>query len=91
MCRMDSRGVAIMDKKKAYAICIIFIITGCAAEIAFCPGHGESPAWWPLSFGVPAGLGFFGCWILIIAAKLIMAPLLQKDPDYYDEGGGEDD
>ena len=91
MCRLDGGGVAIMDKTKAYAICIIFIIIGCAAEIALHLSHGESPGWWPLPFGVSAGLGFFGCWVLIIAAKLIMAPLLQKDPDYYAEGGEEDD
>ena len=91
MCRMDCRGVAIMDKKKAYAICVLFIIIGIAAEIAFCHGEHDIPAWWPLPFGVSTGMGFFGCWILIIVAKLIMAPLLQREPDYYNEGGEEDD
>ncbi len=80
-----------MDKKKAYAICVIFMIIGVAAEIVYDHGGHEVPAWWPLPFGVPVGMGFIGCWVLIIVAKLIMAPLLQREPDYYDEGGEEDD
>ena len=36
--------------------------------------------------------GFFGCWLLIILAKIIMTPLLQRDETYYDDPkGGEDD
>ncbi len=29
---------------------------------------------------------FVGCWVLIILAKLIMTPLLQRDEDYYEKG-----
>ncbi len=29
--------------------------------------------------------GFVGAWVLIIVSKIIMAPLLQKDEDYYDK------
>lgn len=35
--------------------------------------------------------GFIGCWILIIAAKLIMTPLLQRDEDYYQKGEDDQD
>lgn len=80
-----------MNKTKAYALCIIFLVIGIAGEVAFSHGGHETPAWWPLPFGVSTGMGFLGCWILIIVAKLIMAPLLQREPDYYDEGGEEDD
>ena len=32
------------------------------------------------------------CWLLIILAKIIMTPLLQRDETYYDDPkGGEDD
>ena len=37
----------------------------------------------------PGGMiafAFVGCWILIILAKLIMTPLLQRDEDYYEKG-----
>ena len=37
----------------------------------------------------PGGMvifSFVGCWILIILAKLIMTPLLQRDEDYYEKG-----
>lgn len=49
-------------------------------------------AWWPLPFGYDIFFGFFGCWLLIILAKIIMTPLLQRDETYYDDPkGGEDD
>ncbi|MDO4204126.1 MAG: hypothetical protein Q4D07_06520 [Selenomonadaceae bacterium] len=80
-----------MDKKKAYAICVLFMIIGVAAEVVCDHGGYEVPAWWPLPYGLSAGMGFLGCWVLIIVAKLIMAPLLQREPDYYNEGGEEDD
>ena len=57
-----------------------------------CGVHLHSPAWWPLPFGYDIFFGFFGCWLLIILAKIIMTPLLQRDETYYDDPkGGEDD
>lgn len=35
--------------------------------------------------------GFLGCWVLIITAKLIMSPLLQRDEDYYQKGDDDQD
>lgn len=35
--------------------------------------------------------GFLGCWVLIIAAKIIMTPLLQRDEDYYQKGDDDAD
>jgi hypothetical protein len=32
--------------------------------------------------------GFCGAWVLILVAKKILAPLIQKDENYY---GGNDD
>ncbi len=42
----------------------------------------------------PGGMilfAFAGCWILIILAKLIMTPLLQRDEDYYEKGCDDSD
>ena len=42
----------------------------------------------------PGGMiafAFGGCWILIILAKLIMTPLLQRDEDYYEKGCDDSD
>lgn len=42
----------------------------------------------------PGGMivfAFVGCWILIILAKLIMTPLLQRDEDYYEKGCDDSD
>lgn len=35
--------------------------------------------------------GFLGCWVLIIAAKMIMTPLLQREEDYYQKGDDDAD
>ena len=40
--------------------------------------------------GGMAAFAFLGCWVLIILAKLIMTPLLQRDEDYYQKGDDED-
>ena len=42
----------------------------------------------------PGGMvlfAFVGCWILIILAKLILTPLLQRDEDYYEKGCDDSD
>lgn len=35
--------------------------------------------------------GFAGCAVLIVMAKLIMSPLLQRDEDYYQKGDDDAD
>ena len=74
------RGVAEMTKKRIYILAAVILLVSCAAEIAGV--HLHSPSWWPLPFGFVSG------WILIILAKLIMAPLLQRHENYYTRGGG---
>lgn len=81
-----------MNKKSVYLLCLAVLIVSAIAEL--CGVHLHAPAWWPLPFGYNIFFGFAGCWILIIVAKLIMAPLLQRDTDYYNddyEGRGDDD
>ncbi len=52
--------------------------------------HLHGAEWWPLPIGYNIFFGFVGAWVLIILAKMIMAPLLQRDEDYYDRGGEKD-
>ena len=40
----------------------------------------------------PGGMilfAFFGCWLLILVAKLILTPLLQREETYYEEGSDD--
>ena len=80
------RGVAEMTKKRIYILAAVILLVSCAAEIAGV--HLYSPSWWPLPFGYDIFFGFVSGWILIILAKLIMAPLLQRSENYYTRGGG---
>ena len=43
---------------------------------------------------LPGGMiafSFLGCWVLIILAKLILTPLLQREEDYYTKGNDDPD
>ena len=78
-----------MSKKRIYLVIAVILVLSAAAELAGV--HLHSPSWWPLSFGYDIFFGFIACWVLIIMAKLIMAPLLQRDEDYYDRKGDDND
>lgn len=78
-----------MSKKRIYLVIAVILVLSCAAELAGV--HLHSPSWWPLPFGYDIFFGFIACWVLIIMAKLIMAPLLQRDEDYYDRKGDDND
>lgn len=86
---MEWRVAEMMNKKMTYIIAAVILILSCGAEMAGI--HLHSPSWWPLPFGYSVFFGFVACWALIIMAKLIMAPLLQRDEDYYDRRGGDND
>lgn len=77
-----------MNKKQIYLVIAIILLMAVIAEISGV--HLHSPQWWPLPFGYDIFFGFVGCWVLIILAKIIMMPLLQRDEKYY-ENRGEDD
>ena len=77
-----------MDMKKTYLVCAVVLVASAAAELAGV--HLHAPHWWPLPFGYNIFFGFVGAWFLIILSKLIMARLLQRDEDYYEEGGEEE-
>ena len=84
------RGVAEMTKKMMYMIISVVLVLSCGAELSGI--HLHSPSWWTLPFGYDIFFGFVACWALIIMAKLIMAPLLQRNENYYHrKGGGRND
>ena len=73
----SKRGKVIMIM--AALALVVFVITFALG------GYGESDH----LLQKPGGMivfAFVGCWILIILAKLIMTPLLQRDEDYYEKG-----
>ena len=78
-----------MTKKTVYMLVAVVLVLAAAAEIAGVHMHAAS--WWPLPFGYDIFFGFVGAWVLIIVSKLIMAPLLQRDKDYYDDEFDEEE
>lgn len=76
--------------KNALYILVAVILAG-SMVMEFMGVHMHAPHWWPLHFGYNVFFGFAGCWALIIMSKMIMAAVLQRSEDYYDEDGGEDD
>lgn len=76
-----------MSKKMVYMLIAVVLVLSVAVELFGI--HIHAPHWWPLPFGYNIFSGFVGGWILIILAKMIMTPLLQREDDYYEKGGGE--
>lgn len=73
-----------MSKKTTYILVALVMAASLVGEVASV--HMHQPHWWPLPFGYNLAFGFVGCWVLIIMAKMLMMPLLQRDEDYYDRG-----
>lgn len=78
-----------LTKKQVYYLVGAVLLISMALEL--CGVHLHAPHWWPLPFGYNVLFGFVGGWLLIIVSKMIMAPLLQRPEDYYDEKGGEEE
>jgi len=76
-----------MDKKKLYMLIGAVMVLALVAEMTCVHLHQH----WPLPFGYDIFFGFAGCWFLIIMAKMIMAPILQKSENYYEDGGEDKD
>lgn len=74
-----------LNKKNLYMIIGAVMVLALIAEIAGIHLHQG----WPLPFGYDIFFGFAGCWFLIILAKIIMAPVLQRSENYYDGGDKE--
>ena len=76
------------DKKKIYFILGIIIIISFVAELLF--AHPHYHMIWNIIPGADIIIGFMGAWLLIFLAKIIIANLLQRRENYYDEGGDQD-
>ena len=50
--------------------------------------HGHN--FWHTMPGFDILMGFVGGWALILFAKKLLGPLLQRDEDYYDGGDGDE-
>lgn len=77
-----------MSKKTTYLLIAVVMLCSIVGEL--CGVHMHRPHWWPLPFGYEMAFGFAGCWLLIIVAKIIMMPILQRDEDYYNGGDSND-
>lgn len=75
-------------KKKIYLILLIAIIVSLIVEILF--AHPHYHMIWNIIPGADIIIGFWGAWILIFIAKIVIANILQRRESYYDEGGDQD-
>lgn len=77
-----------MSKKKIYLALGIVLAASVAVEALFAQPHHHNL--WNVVPGFDLLLGFGGGWLLILAAKKGIGPLIQRREDYYN-GGGQDD
>ncbi len=77
-----------LNKKKIYIIIAIIVAASVVVEALFAHPHGHN--FWHTMPGFDIIMGFVGGWALILFAKQILAPLLQRDEDYYDGGDGDE-
>lgn len=75
-------------KKRIYIIIAIVVVISIALEALFAHPHGHEI--WHTVPGFDVVIAFVGGWILILFAKKVLAPLLQKDEHYYDNKNGGD-
>ena len=76
------------NKKKIYIIIAIIVAASVVVEALFAHPHGHN--FWHTMPGFDVIMGFVVGWVLILFAKQILAPLLQRDEDYYDGGDGDE-
>ncbi|MGN0941021.1 MAG: hypothetical protein ACI4OA_04875 [Selenomonadaceae bacterium] len=83
----------ISEKSKRYKFIIgSFVLALAFLAISFACGVYTNPAHEILERPFAIFIfGFIGCWVLIILAKIIMTPLLQRDEDYYQKGDDDQD
>ncbi len=76
-----------LTKKRIYIIILVVLVVAVLLEVLLAHPHG-SEIWHTLP-GADVIFGFVGAWVLILFAKKVLAPWLQRKEDYYD--GGSDD
>lgn len=74
-------------RKTSALIALVFALVMLAIDTLLGAHHGGGVLTRPAAMGI---FGFVGAWVLIIIAKIFMAPLLQKDESYYDRGDDDD-
>jgi hypothetical protein len=77
-----------LNKKKIYIIIAIVVAASVVVEALFAHPHGHN--FWHTTPGFDIVMGFVGGWVLILFAKQLLGPLLQRDEDYYDGGDGDE-
>ena len=75
-----------LTKKNIYSVIVAAVAVSLVVEILFAHPHGH--AIWDTIPGADIVIAFVGCWALILFSKKILAPLVQREEDYYDK---EDD
>ena len=75
-------------KKRIYIIIAVVVAISVVLEVLFAHPHGHEI--WHTMPGFDVVIAFVGGWILILFAKKILAPLIQRDEDYYDKKNGGD-
>lgn len=78
-----------MTKKTLYKIVVTIAVVAAVLEFFLAQPHYHE--WWNTTPGFNLLFGFAGSWLLILVAKVIMTPLLQRPEDYYDDGGDDND
>ena len=74
---------------KVISLAAALALVVCA--VTFAMGGYSEPEFFLQKPGGMVVFAFIGCWILIILAKLVLTPLLQRDEDYYEKGCDDSD
>ena len=75
------------NKKRVYLLLAAVMVVMVIVEVFF--AHPHYHMIWNTIPGFDIIIGFAGAWGLVIAAKVAMAKLLQRDENYYDDKDGD--
>jgi MFS family permease len=59
------------------------LLIAAIAETWFLGPEHQNEFWWKHIYGSFALLGFLGCLAIVLLAKLVLGPWLQRKEDYY--------
>lgn len=77
-----------LNKKTVYLLIAVVVAVSVVVEFLYAHPHGHNI--WHTVPGADILMGFVGGWILILFAKKVLGPLLQREEDYYDGGDGDE-
>jgi hypothetical protein len=61
------------------------LVVSIAADALFLGGERHGEFWWSHLYGFFSLFGFFGCLAIIVFAKVILGPWLQRKENYYQQ------